>query len=92
MGANSTDMAVYGPQTHAILLEHGEVIDLQIINWYAHFILSPAPRLTHMIAGMLETTLSISTVTSTRSFVSPRTSLPTTLYSTPLTPRVPPTP
>jgi hypothetical protein len=38
MGANSTDMAVYGPQTHAILLEKGEVIDLQIINWCVHYL------------------------------------------------------
>lgn len=36
MGANASDVAVYGPQTHAYVLKKGEVIDLQVINWYVN--------------------------------------------------------
>lgn len=38
MGANASDVAVYGPQTHAYVLKKGEVIDLQVINWYVNFL------------------------------------------------------
>lgn len=33
MGASATDVDVYGAQTHAYILEKGDVVDLQVINW-----------------------------------------------------------
>lgn len=33
MGNDSNNPDVYGPQTHAYVLEKGEVVDLQVINW-----------------------------------------------------------
>lgn len=36
MGADASNPAIYGPQTHAYVLAKGEVVDLQIVNWDAN--------------------------------------------------------
>ncbi|SGY78825.1 BQ5605_C008g04964 [Microbotryum silenes-dioicae] len=33
MGENASLPGIYGPQTHAIVLQKGEIIDLRVVNW-----------------------------------------------------------
>ncbi|KAM0746530.1 laccase [Meredithblackwellia eburnea MCA 4105] len=36
MGTDANDVAIYGQQTHAYVLEKGDIVDLQVINWDAN--------------------------------------------------------
>ena len=37
MGADAANPAVYGPQTGVHILEAGQIVDLQVINWFVAF-------------------------------------------------------
>lgn len=92
MGADASNVNIYGPQTHVYVLEAGEVVDLQLINWFvlrlpAHLRV-PDP----FYAGTPTHTPSICTATSTRWSEPLSTSPRTTRSSTLLTLREPRTP
>ena len=42
MGADAVNPVIYGPQTGVHILEAGQIVDLQVINWFAESSLPPS--------------------------------------------------